>query len=295
MIVAVIVAGVLLSIGVPRFAAIARAVPRRRGGSQPAGDLVGPAALLVAEPDLCHRSEHARLRQSDRPLAPGGDRSPTAIRSLMRAIAGSRRRRPAAAPRAGAAASRSPPMALSPEPCSNQARVFPWSRDSSENQTEPLAMPVPLSRTRHSRGGYSLLEVQVAFAILGIGLAGLCPLVVMQLRQVRQLELRLQGHVVQTSFLTGQSQTMLQGNKYYIVPWTNPWAQKLSGSGQILTSPTNSCDPGIVAPAHSRLRSLSRSPSSSSTPPRPARASPPTSTSRRLDPFREEEPARCAP
>ena len=78
--------------------------------------------------------------------------------------------------------------------------------------------------------------MQVAFAILGIGLAGLCPLVVMQLRQVRQLELRLQGHVVQTSPVTGVSQTMLPGNTYYIVPWTNPWAQKLAGSGQILTS-----------------------------------------------------------
>jgi hypothetical protein len=90
------------------------------------------------------------------------------------------------------------------------------------------------------------LEVQVAFAVLGIGLAGLTPLVVMQLRQVRQLELRLEGQVVQKSFLTGQSQTMLQGIKYYIVPWTNPLARKLAGSGQILTSPTNSCDPGAL-------------------------------------------------
>jgi type II secretory pathway pseudopilin PulG len=109
----------------------------------------------------------------------------------------------------------------------------------------------------HVRRGYSLLEVQVAFALLGIGLAGLCPLVVMQLRQVRQLELRLQGNVVQTNPVTGASQTMLQGNTYYIVPWTNVWTQKLTGSGQILTSATkltglgkvvtlikNSCDPG---------------------------------------------------
>jgi type II secretory pathway pseudopilin PulG len=97
---------------------------------------------------------------------------------------------------------------------------------------------------RYCPWGYTLIEVQVAFTLLGIGLAGLCPLVVMQLRQVRQLELRLQGQVVQKSFLTGQSQTMLQGTAYYIVPWTNPLAQKLAGSGQILTSSTNSCDPG---------------------------------------------------
>jgi type II secretory pathway pseudopilin PulG len=98
----------------------------------------------------------------------------------------------------------------------------------------------------HVRRGYSLLEVQVAFALLGIGLAGLCPLVVMQLRQVRQLELRLQGNVVQTNPVTGASQTMLQGTPYYIVPWTNIWARKLTGSGQILTSATNSCDPGYL-------------------------------------------------
>jgi type II secretory pathway pseudopilin PulG len=92
-----------------------------------------------------------------------------------------------------------------------------------------------------------MLEVQVAFAILGIGLAGLCPLVVMRLRQVRQLELRFQGNVVQTSMATGQSQTMLQGTKYYLVPWTNPWARKLSGSAPILTSPFNACDPGSLS------------------------------------------------
>ncbi len=103
-----------------------------------------------------------------------------------------------------------------------------------------------VARPWKGRGGYTLLEVQVAFTVLGIGLAGLCPLVVMQLRQVRQLELRLQGSVVQTSFLTGQTQTMLQGNTYYIVPWTNPIAQKLAGSGAILTSSTNSYDPGSL-------------------------------------------------
>jgi type II secretory pathway pseudopilin PulG len=101
-------------------------------------------------------------------------------------------------------------------------------------------------RQRVSRG-YTLLEVQVSFALLGIGLAGLCPLVVMQLRQVRQLELRLEGQVVRTNPATGVSQTMLPGSTYYIVPWTNIWAQKLAGSGQILTSPTSPCDPGSSA------------------------------------------------
>jgi hypothetical protein len=124
------------------------------------------------------------------------------------------------------------------------------------------------SRTRY---GYTLLEVQVAFAVLGIGLAGLCPSVVMQLRQVRQLELRLQGQVVQTSPGTGVAHTMLQGKTYYIVPWTNVWTQKLTGSGQILTLQqlqqqtdsgqilipvTSLCDPGNSATGNYRITTV---------------------------------------
>jgi hypothetical protein len=91
------------------------------------------------------------------------------------------------------------------------------------------------------------LEVQVSFAILGIGLAGLCPLVMMQLRQVRSLEQRLQGQVIETNPVSGHSQTMLQGKKYYLVPWQNPWAQKLAGSAQVLQTTPNVCDPGPLS------------------------------------------------
>jgi hypothetical protein len=38
------------------------------------------------------------------------------------------------------------------------------------------------------RAGFSLLEVQVAFVVLGVALAGFCPLVVMQLRMTRKLQ-----------------------------------------------------------------------------------------------------------
>jgi type II secretory pathway pseudopilin PulG len=108
-------------------------------------------------------------------------------------------------------------------------------------------MTEPPSIKFRKRRGYALLEVQVAFALLGIGLAGICPLVVMQLRQVRQLELRLEGQVVQTNPATGVRTIMLPGNTYYIVPWTNVWAQKVAGSGQILTSATSPCDPGYLS------------------------------------------------
>jgi hypothetical protein len=73
----------------------------------------------------------------------------------------------------------------------------------------------------------------VAFAILGLGLAGICQLAVMQLRQVRRLEQRLQGQVVQSS-TSGGAATMLTGQTYYLVPWQGPWARKLSGAAQVV-------------------------------------------------------------
>ena len=69
MIVAVIVAGVLLSIGVPRFSQSLEQSLRRRGGAQPEVDLVRAAALLAAKPYLRSRSEHAAFRQPDRSFA----------------------------------------------------------------------------------------------------------------------------------------------------------------------------------------------------------------------------------
>ena len=113
--------------------------------------------------------------------------------------------------------------------------------------------------------GYMLFEVQVAFVLLGIGLAGLCPLVVMQLRQVRQLEMRLRGQVTETSRITGVSQPIVIKSNgvtlptpvYYIVPWKNPWAQKLAGSAQVLPSTTGDlnaipCDPGQLTVGSTR-------------------------------------------
>ncbi len=97
-------------------------------------------------------------------------------------------------------------------------------------------------RTLGARRGQTLLEVQVSFVLLMIGMAGICRVVVMQLRQVRQLELRLEAQVVNTRL----GQTMLSGQPYYLVPWQNPWAQKLAGSGQILGWATNPCDPGTL-------------------------------------------------
>ena len=99
------------------------------------------------------------------------------------------------------------------------------------------------------RRGNSLLEVQVAFAVMGVGLAGMCQLAVVQLRQVRVLEKRLQGQVVQSSTTTGTSQTMLTAQTYYLVPWQNPWTRKVAGAAQIVNGATSiPCDQGPLQP-----------------------------------------------
>jgi len=119
------------------------------------------------------------------------------------------------------------------------------------------------------RRGSSLLEVQIAFALLGIGLAGLCPFVVMQLKQLLNLESRFMatlytfnsvGGVILTepfwpppSYYTtpsyiASSQPAPQPPSYYyyIVPWNNPWAQKLTTRAQLLTAASNMSDPTVT-------------------------------------------------
>lgn len=91
----------------------------------------------------------------------------------------------------------------------------------------------------------------MAFALLGIGLASLAPFVVMQLRQIRALENRLQGQVQRYDATTGTFATMQQvpygsasglsgtgpmGQTYYLVPWGKTWARKLFGPAQIVIS-----------------------------------------------------------
>ena len=128
-----------------------------------------------------------------------------------------------------------------------------WRRAGSASRAYP-----PGRRRR----GNSLLEVQVAFAVLGVGLAGMCQLAVVQLRQVWVLESRLQGQVGRYDWSTGTYATMqnLQYDAsngtysitpmvptYYLVPWQNPWTRKLTGSAQIVNGSTSiPCDPNAL-------------------------------------------------
>jgi prepilin-type N-terminal cleavage/methylation domain-containing protein len=60
----------------------------------------------------------------------------------------------------------------------------------------------PCRRTRRRSRGFSLLEVEVALLLFGIGLAGLCPLVVMHSRTLESME-----------------RSLAPGTAYYLVRW----------------------------------------------------------------------------
>ena len=68
------------------------------------------------------------------------------------------------------------------------------------------------------RYGFSYLELQVAFVLFGITLAGLGPLVVMQSRQLHQLESRFS-----------------EDTTYYLTPSSTPWARKLGAAACVTT------------------------------------------------------------
>ncbi|NQT13399.1 MAG: type II secretion system protein [Planctomycetes bacterium] len=79
-----------------------------------------------------------------------------------------------------------------------------------------------------ARKGFSFLELQVAFVLLGIALAGLVPLVVMQSKQLKRIEDRL------------SSQTT-----HYLAPSDSLWARKLGVPATIQAT-----DPG--SPSYSK-------------------------------------------
>ncbi len=81
---------------------------------------------------------------------------------------------------------------------------------------------------RHPRAGFSFVELQVAFIVFAISMAGLCPLVVMQSKHLKRIEGRFS-----------------HGNTYFLKPSNDAWARKLGSSASLLTS-----DPGgsVAAP-----------------------------------------------
>lgn len=74
-----------------------------------------------------------------------------------------------------------------------------------------------MTRRNTRRRGFSLLEVQVAFVLLGIAIAGVGPLVVMQMKLARKFE---NGFNPQTSYFR-------PGTTFYLVPRPDVWERKL--------------------------------------------------------------------
>jgi len=81
-----------------------------------------------------------------------------------------------------------------------------------------------------------MLEVQIAFALLGIGLAGLCPMVVMQLRQLTKIESRLKSYSHVYNGIGMSQRTEALGQEYYLVPRLGLWPRKLTARARVIAA-----------------------------------------------------------
>ena len=84
------------------------------------------------------------------------------------------------------------------------------SRPSTRRAAGPSA-----SAFGSRRGGYTMIEVMLAFAVLGIALAGLFPFVLAHLKLTRKLEVRFQGQVSYDLDASGQNSIQVLPNSQY--------------------------------------------------------------------------------
>ncbi len=93
------------------------------------------------------------------------------------------------------------------------------------NRREPSFMWRTLpGHARRLRRGFTILEAQVAFVLLGIGLAGICPLVVMQLKISRVLaRANIQSHESYTlNTYMRAADTLTPATTYLLAPPVRP-------------------------------------------------------------------------
>ncbi len=142
-------------------------------------------------------------------------------------------------------------------------------------------------RVAPRRRGISLVENQIAFVVLGIGLAGLCPIVTMYFRQLANLEGNMHApdeehavHYISPTTANGQRGRLqafsytynspgtarvqtAPGQVHYIIPWNNPWARKLTARARIVPGQlraSGTTDPSVAWPEklHATLEKLER-------------------------------------
>jgi hypothetical protein len=82
--------------------------------------------------------------------------------------------------------------------------------------------PIRPTQRRRFRRGFSILETQVAFVLLGIGLAGVCPLIIMQVKLSKRLA---------TGF--EQNGQLRPGGRTYIMMQPDRWARKLGSAATL--------------------------------------------------------------
>jgi hypothetical protein len=93
---------------------------------------------------------------------------------------------------------------------------------------------------RKRRGGFSILELQVALVVFGIALTGLCPLVVMQTRHVKNLQAMLNPQTV-----------------YYLVPSSDLWTGKLGAAATVTSQYVAPTPPGTPPTQVNQVQILS--------------------------------------
>lgn len=98
------------------------------------------------------------------------------------------------------------------------------------------------SLPRPKRRGFTFLETEIAFVLLSIGLAGLLPLIVMEIRLSKKIE---KGINPQTAYFKA-------GTTCYIVPSSEDWYRKLGGSAAIqdTSAPSGSGSSGTTPSAY---------------------------------------------
>ncbi len=109
-------------------------------------------------------------------------------------------------------------------------------------------------RDRPTRRGFTILEAQVAFVLLGIGLAGICPLVVLQLKISRVLaraniqsneSYTLNTYMKPAETLTPATTYLWPhpfdpenpDRTYFLVPETNAWYRRFGFAAALQMDP----------------------------------------------------------